>query len=79
MTELPERWLTLRIHLPLIPGLLSLVDEKKLAFNSAVELSYLNKDEQERFLNTRLLIYVCEGTEREIKDWFRTIKITGIP
>ncbi len=31
----------------LIPGLLPLVDEKKLAFNSAVEISYLNKGEQE--------------------------------
>lgn len=39
----------------------------------------LNKDEQEKFLNTKLLIYVCEGTEREIKDWFRTINIVGIP
>ena len=39
----------------------------------------LNKDEQERFLNTRLLIYICEGTEKEIKDWFRTINIVGIP
>mgnify|MGYP002623690775 FL=1 len=39
----------------------------------------LNKDEQERFLNTKLLIYVCEGTEKEIKDWFRTINIVGIP
>ena len=41
--------------------------------------SALNRDEQERFLNTRLLIYVCEGTEKEIKDWFRTINIVGIP
>ena len=39
----------------------------------------LNKDEQEQFLNTKLLIYVCEGTERELKDWFRTINIVGIP
>lgn len=39
----------------------------------------LNKDEQEKFLNTKLLIYVCEGTEKEIKDWFRTINIVGIP
>ena len=38
-----------------------------------------NKDEQEKFLNTKLLIYVCEGTEKEIKDWFRTINIVGIP
>lgn len=39
----------------------------------------LNKDEQEKFLNTPLLIYVCEGSEKEIKDWFRTINIVGIP
>ena len=39
----------------------------------------LNKDEQEKFLNTKLLIYVCEGSEKEIKDWFRTINIVGIP
>ncbi len=38
-----------------------------------------NKDEQEKFLNTKLLIYVCEGSEKEIKDWFRTINIVGIP
>ena len=41
--------------------------------------SALNKDVQERFLDMRLLIYVCEGTEKEIKDWFRTINIVGIP
>ena len=40
--------------------------------------SALNADEQEKFLNTKLLIYVCEGTEKEIKDWFRTINIVGI-
>ena len=41
--------------------------------------SALNPDEQMKFLNTKLLIYVCEGTEKEIKDWFRTINIVGIP
>ena len=41
--------------------------------------SALNADEQKKFLNTPLLIYVCEGTEKEIKDWFRTINIVGIP
>ena len=34
----------------LIPGLLSLVDDKKFAFNSAVEISYLKKEEQEMVL-----------------------------
>ena len=30
----------------LIPGLLDIVDNKKLSFNSAVEISYLTKEEQ---------------------------------
>ena len=34
----------------LIPELLSMVDEKKISFNPAVELSYLTKEEQQNFL-----------------------------
>lgn len=34
----------------LIPELLSMVDEKKISFNPAVELSYLTKEEQQDFL-----------------------------
>ena len=37
------------------------------------------KDKQEKILNTKLLIYECEGTESEIKEWFRTINISGVP
>lgn len=33
---------------------------------------------QERILNAPLLIYICEGEEPEIKDWFRTINIAGV-
>jgi len=36
-------------------------------------------DKQSIILNTKLLIYECEGTESEIKEWFRTINIAGIP
>lgn len=36
-------------------------------------------DKQEKILNTKLLIYECEGTESEIKEWFRTINIAGVP
>lgn len=36
-------------------------------------------EKQEKILNTKLLIYECEGTETEIKDWFRTINIAGVP
>lgn len=37
------------------------------------------KDKQEKINNTKLLIYVCEGTETEIKEWFKTINIVGVP
>lgn len=36
-------------------------------------------DKQEKILKTPLLIYECEGTETEIKEWFKTINIAGIP
>lgn len=37
-------------------------------------------EEQKMLLeNSRLLIYVCEGEEREIKEWFKTINIAGVP
>lgn len=36
-------------------------------------------DKQARILETKLLIYECEGTESEIKEWFRTINIVGVP
>jgi hypothetical protein len=36
-------------------------------------------DKREKILQTKLLIYECEGTESEIKEWFRTINIVGIP
>lgn len=41
--------------------------------------SGIAKDKQKLILNTKLLIYICEGKESEIKDWFRTINIAGIP
>ncbi len=39
----------------------------------------LPKDQQDIISETKLLIYECEGTESEIKDWFRTINIAGVP
>jgi 5-methylcytosine-specific restriction endonuclease McrA len=41
--------------------------------------SGIAKDKQQKILETKLLIYVCEGTESEIKEWFRTINIAGAP
>ena len=37
------------------------------------------KDKKTRVLETKLLIYECEGTESEIKEWFKTINIAGVP
>ena len=39
----------------------------------------LAKDKQEKILESALLVYECEGTESEIKEWFRTINIVGVP
>lgn len=39
----------------------------------------LAADQQERIRQSKLLIYECEGTETEIKQWFETINIAGVP
>lgn len=41
--------------------------------------SGIASDKQALILKTNLLIYECEGTESEIKEWFRTINIAGVP
>ena len=37
------------------------------------------KDKKDKILETKLLIYECEGTESQIKEWFKTINIAGVP
>ena len=39
----------------------------------------LEEEEKKRLLETKLTIYVCEGTAEEIKEWFKTINIVGVP
>lgn len=39
----------------------------------------LAREEQEKILNYKLLVYICNGTEKEIKEWFETINIAGVP
>ena len=36
-------------------------------------------DKRTKILETKLLIYECEGAETEIKDWFKIINIYGVP
>lgn len=39
----------------------------------------LAENKQQLILDSMLLVYECEGTETEIKEWFRTINISGVP
>jgi 5-methylcytosine-specific restriction endonuclease McrA len=39
----------------------------------------LAADQQAKIRDAKLLIYECEGTESEIKQWFETINIAGVP
>ena len=38
----------------------------------------LTKSEQERILDYKLLIYICEGDDKERLEWFKTINIAGL-
>lgn len=39
----------------------------------------LSAESQKRILDSHLLVYECEGEEEEIKQWFQTINIAGVP
>uniref|UniRef100_A0AB33JUQ9 DUF262 domain-containing protein n=1 Tax=Prevotella sp. GTC17262 TaxID=3236797 RepID=A0AB33JUQ9_9BACT len=41
--------------------------------------SGLPVEQQELILGSKFLIYVCEGEEHEVKEWFKTINIIGVP
>lgn len=41
--------------------------------------SSLASDKQNLINDSKLLVYVCEGTESELKEWFKTINIAGVP
>ncbi|HAW58069.1 MAG TPA: HNH endonuclease [Bacteroidales bacterium] len=47
--------------------------------NGMQYFSGMAKDKKTKILETKLLIYECEGTESEIKEWFKTINIVGVP
>lgn len=38
----------------------------------------LTREEQEQLLNYELMVYFCEGNDREKLDWFTTINIAGM-
>lgn len=41
--------------------------------------SGLAADKQAKIMEAKMLVYECEGTETEIKEWFQTINIAGVP
>lgn len=47
--------------------------------NGMQYFSTMAEDKKARILETKLLIYECQGTESQIKEWFKTINIAGVP
>lgn len=45
---------------------------------NAQNFSSLPENTQKNFSETTLTIYICQGTEKEIKDWFQIINIGGV-
>ena len=57
-----------------VTGQFSILDEDK----KEKHFGALAADKREKINNSPLTIYVCEGTESEIKQWFETINIVGM-
>ena len=58
-----------------VEGKLSIIDTNGIPQS----IGSLAEDQRERILKTELLVYVCEGAESEIKEWFKTVNIAGVP
>lgn len=41
--------------------------------------SGMTDGQRKRIMSTPLLVYICEGEEDEIRDWYKTINISGVP
>lgn len=51
-----------------------------VAGNFSIHFQYfhnLTEDEREEMLDYHLMVYFCEGNDREKLDWFKTINIAG--
>ena len=58
-----------------VTGKLSIIDDNDIP----QYFSSLSQELQKRILETPLLVYECEGTEDEIRKWFETVNIAGVP
>lgn len=50
----------------------------KDATDNPLYFNNMPEDLRRKVENTKILVYECEGTETEIKNWFKTINISGI-
>jgi hypothetical protein len=41
--------------------------------------SSLPAEAKQKILDSTLLVYECQGNEKEIKEWFQTVNIAGVP
>ena len=48
-------------------------------FNREQLYGSLPADQRDKIMSSELLVYHCKGKESEIKEWFKTINIAGIP
>ena len=48
------------------------IDGHPMAFHN------LTQPQKDQFLRYELMVYVCEGNERDKLDWFRTVNIAGV-
>lgn len=58
-----------------VTGKLAIIDDNGIP----QYFSSLSNELQQRILDTPLLVYECEGTENEIRKWFETVNIAGVP
>ena len=58
-----------------VTGKFAIIKDGNIPFS----FSSLPQEDQQKILNTKLTIYVCQGEENEIKEWFQTINIAGVP
>jgi hypothetical protein len=56
-------------------GKFAILDEN----NNEQLFSSLPADKKTKIMDSELLVYHCKGKESEIKEWFKTINIAGIP
>ena len=58
-----------------VTGKFAIVDSNKMQ----QYFSGLAQDQQDKILDSQILVYECSGTESEIKQWFKTINTAGVP